>query len=92
MARYFFELRNGDRIIGDDDGTELDGPDEVRGQVMQALPAIAAQHIRNDGDHADLDDGPQRLRSGGHARYPVICPPAALSARQRRSGPRMRPS
>jgi hypothetical protein len=55
MARYFFELRNGDRIRGDDDGTELDGPDEVRGQVMQALPAIAAQHIRNDGDHADFE-------------------------------------
>ena len=55
MARYFFDLRNGDRIIGDDDGTELDGPDEVRRQVMQALPAIAAQHIRNDGDHADFE-------------------------------------
>ena len=55
MARYFFELRNGARIIGDDDGTELEGPDEVRGQVMQALPAIAAQHIRNDGDRADFE-------------------------------------
>ena len=55
MARYFFDLRDGDRALADDEGTELDGPEEVRAQVMQALPAIAAQHIRNDRDRADFE-------------------------------------
>ena len=55
MSRYFFDLRDGDTFVADDDGTELDGTEEVRAQVMQALPAIAAQHIRNDGDRADFE-------------------------------------
>jgi hypothetical protein len=55
MSRYFFDLRDGDTFVADDDGTELDGTEDVRAQVMQALPAIAAQHIRNDGDRADFE-------------------------------------
>jgi hypothetical protein len=55
MARYFFDLRDGDRMSPDDEGTELDGVEEARAQVMQALPAIAAHHIRTDGDHADFE-------------------------------------
>jgi hypothetical protein len=55
MTRYFFDLRDGDTLVADDDGTELDGTEDVRAQVMEALPAIAAQHIRNDGDRADFE-------------------------------------
>ena len=55
MGRYFFDLRDGDRLLADHEGTELDGIQEVRREVMQALPAIAAQHIRNDGDRADFE-------------------------------------
>ena len=55
MGRYFFDLREGDRLIADEDGTELDGAESARAQVMQALPAIAAQHIRNDGDRAEFE-------------------------------------
>ena len=55
MARYFFDLRDGESSLADDEGTELDGIEEVRRQVMQALPAIAAQHIRKDGDRADFE-------------------------------------
>jgi hypothetical protein len=55
MSRYFFDLRDGDTFVADDDGTELDGTEDVRAQVMEALPAIAAQHIRNDGDRADFE-------------------------------------
>jgi hypothetical protein len=55
MARYFFDLRDGDRMSADDMGTELGGVEEARAQVMQALPAIAAHHIRTDGDHANFE-------------------------------------
>jgi hypothetical protein len=55
MARYFFDLRDGDRFSADDEGTELEGAEEVRAQVMQALPAIAAQQIRKEGDRADFE-------------------------------------
>jgi len=55
MGRYFFDLRDGDSFVADEDGTELDGAEDARAQVRQALPAIAAQHIRNDGDRAEFE-------------------------------------
>ena len=55
MARYFFDLRDGAGMSPDEEGTELDGVEEARAQVMHALPAIAAHHIRTDGDNADFE-------------------------------------
>ena len=55
MAVYFFDLREGGDLSADDEGTELDGVEAARAEVIQAFPAIAAQRIRTDGDRAEFE-------------------------------------
>jgi len=55
MPRYFFDLRDGDEFSPDDEGTELDGMEAARSELMQTLPAIAAQQIPHDGNRADFE-------------------------------------
>lgn len=55
MTRYFFDLRVGDDFSADDEGAEFDGVAAARAEVMEAFPAMAAQHIRNGGDRAELE-------------------------------------
>ena len=35
MTRYFFDLRDGDGLSSDEEGTELDGVGEVRKEITQ---------------------------------------------------------
>jgi hypothetical protein len=55
VTRYFFDLRDGDELSPDDEGTELDGVEGARAEMIAAFPAIAAQRIRNDGDRAEFE-------------------------------------
>lgn len=50
MARYFFDIENGG-LIHDDEGVECDDDAMVREAVVKALPAIAADELRSNGDH-----------------------------------------
>jgi predicted hotdog family 3-hydroxylacyl-ACP dehydratase len=55
MPRYFFDLRDGGNLSADDEGTELDGVEAARTELIQAFTAIAAQRIRDDGDRANFE-------------------------------------
>ena len=55
MTRYFFDLRDGDEFSPDDEGTELDGVEAARAEVIRAFPAIAAQRIRDNRERAEFE-------------------------------------
>ena len=55
MTRYFFDLRDGDEFSPDDEGTELDGVEAARAEMIAAFPAIAAQRIRDNGSRAEFE-------------------------------------
>ena len=41
MSRYFFDSRDGDHVIRDDDGIELDGIEAARDEAALALRDLA---------------------------------------------------
>ena len=41
MARYFFDSRDGDHFIRDDEGVELDGIEQARDEATLALRDLA---------------------------------------------------
>ena len=41
MARYFFDSRDGDHFIRDDEGVELDGVEQARDEATLALRDLA---------------------------------------------------
>jgi hypothetical protein len=45
MTRFFFDLRDGAALSPDDEGTELDGVEAARAEVIAAFPAIASQRL-----------------------------------------------
>lgn len=49
MTRYFFDFSDG-KTTRDPIGQECAGCEEIRGEVMKALPAIAAGRIPDDGE------------------------------------------
>ncbi|UHC20005.1 hypothetical protein LRS73_34095 (plasmid) [Methylobacterium currus] len=54
MARYYFDIHDGQKLVRDDIGTECRDPDVVRAEAMTALPAIARDVIPKDGDRQAL--------------------------------------
>ena len=42
MARYYFDSHDGDRMIGDDVGIELDGIEAVKALAARTLAELAA--------------------------------------------------
>jgi hypothetical protein len=53
MARYFFDIDDGDRSSLDEDGLELSGPWEARFNAIAVLPDIAREVLPN-GRHREL--------------------------------------
>ncbi len=45
MARFFFDLTNGHGFQRDNEGVELEGPDQVRGEVSRILTDIARDEL-----------------------------------------------
>jgi len=45
MPRYFFDSRNGDHFVRDDEGVELDGIEAARDQATLALRDLAKDAI-----------------------------------------------
>jgi hypothetical protein len=46
MAKYFFDLRDNDRIFSDTEGTKLDGLDAVRQEASAALADMCGKSDR----------------------------------------------
>jgi hypothetical protein len=55
MSRYFFDFRDGQRFMQDDEGVELADLQAVRSEVMNSLPAMAAGEILKNGDRFDFE-------------------------------------
>jgi hypothetical protein len=55
MSRYFFDFREGDRFMRDDEGVELATFDAARSEVMNSLPPMAAGEILKNGDRFDFE-------------------------------------
>jgi hypothetical protein len=55
MGRYFFDFREGHRLMRDDEGVELATFDAARSEVMNSLPAMAAGEILKNGDRFDFE-------------------------------------
>jgi hypothetical protein len=55
MSRYFFDFRNGRRSMRDDEGVEFADLEAVRSEVMNSLPAMAADEILRNGDWFDFE-------------------------------------
>ena len=41
LARYFFDTYDGERLVPDPDGIELQGPEQVKAEAQRALPDLA---------------------------------------------------
>ncbi|SFU53466.1 hypothetical protein SAMN02799631_01047 [Methylobacterium sp. 174MFSha1.1] len=54
MARYYFDIHDGQHLSRDNVGTECSGQDAIRAEAMTALPAIARDTIPKDGDRQAL--------------------------------------
>ncbi|OAS25837.1 DUF6894 family protein [Methylobacterium platani] len=54
MARYYFDIHDGQHLTRDEIGINCGGPDAVRAEAMAALPAIARDAIPKDGDRQAL--------------------------------------
>ena len=50
MARYYFDIHDGQNLTRDDVGIECSGPEVVKEEAMVALPAMARDTIPKDGD------------------------------------------
>ena len=45
MPRYFFDIHDGDDVVLDDTGSDLDDLDAAKGQVMSILPQVALEML-----------------------------------------------
>jgi hypothetical protein len=54
MARYYFDIHDGQHLTRDDVGTECRSPDDIKTEAMTALPEIARDIIPTDGDRQAL--------------------------------------
>jgi hypothetical protein len=45
MPRYFFDTRDGDRFVRDDDGLELDGIEQARDEATRGLTDLAGDAL-----------------------------------------------
>jgi hypothetical protein len=45
MARYHFNLYNGDGLVEDEEGRELDGLDEARSEALKGVRSIIADEV-----------------------------------------------
>ena len=53
MARYYFDLRDGDDLAPDDEGLELSGLARVQEEAARSLADMARDAIRNNANGAD---------------------------------------
>jgi hypothetical protein len=49
MARFYFDTNDGQYVIEDDEGLDLDGLKEARLQAQAALADMARDHVPGDG-------------------------------------------
>lgn len=54
MARYFFDIHDGQHLTRDHVGTECKDPDDVEAEVAKTLPAIARDSISKYGGRQAL--------------------------------------
>jgi hypothetical protein len=47
MHRYYFDIQDGDKILNDTEGLELDGIEAARREAMRALPEMAKDTLPN---------------------------------------------
>ncbi|GJD66325.1 DUF6894 family protein [Methylobacterium frigidaeris] len=50
MARYYFDIHDGQWLTRDDVGFDCDGQEAIRTEAMQVLPAIARDGVPKDGN------------------------------------------
>ncbi|MCE4227001.1 hypothetical protein HCU64_25015 [Methylobacterium sp. C25] len=50
MARYFFDIHDGRKLMRDDDGEKCADAAAIRRLAMETLPQIASNEIPKDGD------------------------------------------
>ncbi len=48
MARYFFDTHDGDHLVTDEEGLELDGMASVRREALRALADMARDNFPED--------------------------------------------
>jgi hypothetical protein len=65
MNRYFFDLRRGEEIISDDEGTSFNSADDARAYAVKAVQEMAAEIIKGGSDvgeeHLDVSGEDRRL-------------------------------
>lgn len=49
MHHYFFDIQDGDKILNDTEGLELDGIEAVQREAMRALPDMARDTLPSEG-------------------------------------------
>ena len=54
MPRYYFDEYDGDTVMQDDEGLELDGIEAARAEARKALPDIARDVLPEDGDRRTM--------------------------------------
>jgi uncharacterized protein DUF6894 len=54
MARYFFHIKDGSRLVRDEEGTDLAGPDHARAHALQSARELCANAIKAGRD-LDVD-------------------------------------
>jgi hypothetical protein len=54
MPRYFFDVRDGEKITRDDDGLELASLDTAQNEAVKALPEIAKDQLP-DGSRREFE-------------------------------------
>lgn len=50
VPRYFFDIHD-DKMLRDDEGMDLAGPQEAAGYAKKVLPQIVADDVPKDGEH-----------------------------------------
>jgi len=54
MARYYFDFHDGQRLMRDTEGSELNGQSAIEFEAVHALPMIMRDGILKDDNHATL--------------------------------------
>ncbi len=54
MPRYYFAEYDGNAVVQDDTGLELDGIETARDEARKALPDIARDVVPRDGDRRTM--------------------------------------
>jgi hypothetical protein len=47
MAHYYFDLRDGDELVADEEGMELSNMETVQEEATRALAGLATDSVRN---------------------------------------------